>query len=399
MRVMKKFNFNKYKSSTITLEINTLMPERFINMLWKKNVNVRNLRKNGMTTIYMEIPLKDYGVIENIANKTGSKINIIKRKGLAFFLLKLRKRRALLIGIFIFIIIIYYLSTFIWKVEIETEKNLSPYEIRRQLIKYGIREGIAKQKLNVYRLEEELMRDNDNIMWVKARIEGSALRITATQRQAPPSVVTDDEFCDLVAKKDGEIARVYTSSGTAIVKNGDIVKKGDVLVKGEQGKEESTYQVHAKGNVIARTFYEARKKVSGKGIKRNRTGKKIEGIYIKFGSKKLYIKKPVNKFTKYDKIETNKGPIIYENYYEIKEVSYDLDKKKLANEVSMQLMNKICLGFDKNINVVDKIWDYKQDGGNIAVRVLVVAEEDIAMPKRVEVREEEEEKPSEENQS
>lgn len=368
-------------------------------MLWKKNVNVRNLRKNGMTTIYMEIPLKDYGVIENIANKTGSKINIIKRKGLAFFLLKLRKRRALLIGIFIFIIIIYYLSTFIWKVEIETEKNLSPYEIRRQLIKYGIREGIAKQKLNVYRLEEELMRDNDNIMWVKARIEGSALRITATQRQAPPSVVTDDEFCDLVAKKDGEIARVYTSSGTAIVKNGDIVKKGDVLVKGEQGKEESTYQVHAKGNVIARTFYEARKKVSGKGIKRNRTGKKIEGIYIKFGSKKLYIKKPVNKFTKYDKIETNKGPIIYENYYEIKEVSYDLDKKKLANEVSTQLMNKICLGFDKNINVVDKIWDYKQDGGNIAVRVLVVAEEDIAMPKRVEVREEEEEKPSEENQS
>src|SRR3712207_7209706 len=59
------------------------------------------------------------------------------------------------------------------------------------------------------------------------RSEGSALRITATQRQAPPNIVTDDEFCDLVAKKDGEIARVYTSSGTAIVKNGDIVKKGD----------------------------------------------------------------------------------------------------------------------------------------------------------------------------
>ncbi|MCS4515803.1 sporulation protein YqfD [Clostridium botulinum] len=38
-------------------------------------------------------------------------------------------------------------------------------------------------------------------------------------------MVKEDEPCNLVAKKDGEVQRVYTTSGSAIVQNGDIVKK------------------------------------------------------------------------------------------------------------------------------------------------------------------------------
>ncbi|PRR77240.1 putative stage IV sporulation protein YqfD [Clostridium liquoris] len=380
---MSKISLNKYKKSTITMEIQSFMPEKFINLLWKNNIDVKNIKKKDLTTFVMDIRLKDYEKIEGIAKKTDTKVKITNRKGAAFFLLKARKRRALLFGIAIFAFIIYYLSTFIWRIDIETDKNLTPYEIRRQLLSYGVKEGIPKKNLNVLSIEEKIMENNESIMWIRIRVEGSILKVTASERQTPPNIVQDEDPCNLIAKADGQIVRVYTTAGTAVVKKGDLVKKGDVLVKGEQGREGNIYEVHANGYVIARTFYEEVKNVKTTEVKRERTGNKLENIYIKVGKKKVYIKKSVNKFTKYDKIENNKGPIVFENYYEINEKSYNLDKNKIIENTSKELIDKITLNFDKNIQVIDKIVEHEQQDEGIRVRVLVVAEENIALTEKI----------------
>jgi similar to stage IV sporulation protein len=383
MKEMSKISLNKYKKSTITMEIQSFMPEKFINLLWKNNIDVKNIKKKDLTTFVMDIRLKDYEKIEGIAKKTDTKVKITNRKGAAFFLLKARKRRALLFGIAIFAFIIYYLSTFIWRIDIETDKNLTPYEIRRQLLSYGVKEGIPKKNLNVLSIEEKIMENNESIMWIRIRVEGSILKVTASERQTPPNIVQDEDPCNLIAKADGQIVRVYTTAGTAVVKKGDLVKKGDVLVKGEQGREGNIYEVHANGYVIARTFYEEVKNVKTTEVKRERTGNKLENIYIKVGKKKVYIKKSVNKFTKYDKIENNKGPIVFENYYEINEKSYNLDKNKIIENTSKELIDKITLNFDKNIQVIDKIVEHEQQDEGIRVRVLVVAEENIALTEKI----------------
>ena len=69
-------------------------------------------------------------------------------------------------------------------------------------------------------------------MWVKARIEGSKLKVSAVERQSPPSIISEDSPCNLVAKRDGEVIRVYTTAGTSVVKKGDMIRKGQILVKG-----------------------------------------------------------------------------------------------------------------------------------------------------------------------
>ena len=133
MKEMSKLNFQKYKSGIITIEIQSLIPEKFINLMWKNGVYIKNIKKKNITTMTMEISLKDYGKIENIAKKTKTKIRIVERRGMAFFLIKVKRRIALVSGIILFISIIYYLSTFVWNIEISSDKNLSPYEIRQQL--------------------------------------------------------------------------------------------------------------------------------------------------------------------------------------------------------------------------------------------------------------------------
>ncbi len=66
------------------------------------------------------------------------------------------------------------MSTFIWDIDITSTNGVTPYEIRQQLKKYGIKPGINKNTIDVYKIEEKLIKDIDNIMWVKARIEGGS---------------------------------------------------------------------------------------------------------------------------------------------------------------------------------------------------------------------------------
>ena len=376
MKVMN--NFKKYKKGTITMEIQSLMPERFINLLWKNNIVIKNITKVNITTVVLQVNLSDYGDINKLSKKVDARIKIIGRKGLSFLLIKVKNRFALLLGVVLFGSLIYYLSSFVWNIEINTEQYISPYELRQQIAGFGITPGLKKKNIDVYEVENKLTRNNDEIMWVKARIEGVKLKIDIIERQSPPIIISSQTPSNLIASKDGIIIRVFTSEGTAIVGNGDMIQKGDLLVKGEQGKEGSVYPVHAKGDVIAKTFYEEIKEVPLYNISRVKTGKSIRHVYIKFGQKKIYLKNSLIPYSNYDKIEDNSRFINKEGYYEIEEKSMPVNASKVAEEIYSNMLKNL----DKTVKVIDKIIDIKKENDKYLIKVLVIAEENIALEEK-----------------
>ncbi|WP_242960819.1 sporulation protein YqfD [Clostridium peptidivorans] len=375
---MSKINLENYKRSSIEIEAQSLNIEKFINLLWKNNIGVKNIRKKDLTTVSLEVSLKDYLKVDKISKKTHTKLKVIKRKGIAFLFIRIRKRNALIFGTVLFMCILYYLSTFIWKIDIVTEKKLSPYELRRELTSYGVKEGIRKKNLNIGDIEEKLTKNNDEILWVRVRVEGSVLKVVAAERATPPMIVQETTPGNLVAIKDGEVVRVYTTSGTALVKKGDVVKKGQLLVKGEQGREGNIYEVPAKGHVIARTFYEDVKKIPLFEKVKERTGNRVKNIYVSIGNKKIFLKKEMNNFSNYDKIISKKGFLITEECFEIQEKNKAINKKKVIDNYSKEMINKIKESLDKNTEVVDEIVEDKAESDYIILRVLVVGEENIA---------------------
>lgn len=375
---MSKINFSKYKNAIVTIEIKSKRPEKFINLLWENGVNVKDLKKVDITTMIMDVSLKDYFTVCDVCKRTKTKIKIIDRKGVSFFIIKTRKRKTLIGGIFIFGVVIYLLSTFIWFIDINTEKSMTPFELRTQLKGMGVKPGINKKDIDVYKIEEELLKKNDDIMWVRTRIEGSKLVIKIAERQQPPKIEEDENPCNLIAKKDGEVVRLYSSAGTAAVECGDIVKKGDILIKGEQGKEESVYPVHAEGSVIAKTFHERIQEAPLKKNEKVRTGEKDKSIYIKAFGKNICLKKAKNNFKIYDKIVSNKGFVVEENYYEVIEKTKKLDEKLVAKETVEALSNDIIVKLDKSVKIVDKIVESEPVGDKIKVRLVLIVEENIA---------------------
>lgn len=371
--------FDRFISGKLTIEVKALKVEKILNAIWNKNIPVNNVIKLDLTTIMFEVDYSDYGEVLSIIKRYKGKVRITNRNGWIFTLIRLRKKISLVLGVFLFFGIIYGLSNYIWSIDIETKENLTPFEVRRELYSIGIKPGLKKSSINVYEIERKMQTINDQIMWIRTRIEGSTLKLVIEEKINPPAAEEVENSNEVVAKMDGEIERVYTYSGNAAVKPGDIVKKGDTLILGIQGREGFEREVKPKGTVIANTFYEKDMEVQISGDKLTRSGNKTSEIYLNICGKKIYLKKVIDGYKYYDKIEENNGFFNKTIYFEKKAEKVNVDKDEAVAEASQKLEQSLSKTLSNDTKIVDKkITIDEIDENNIMVRVLFTVQQDIA---------------------
>lgn len=370
--------FNKKKLGQVTIEVSSLVPEKILNVLWDNEIYTCNIVKIDVATIRFTIYINDYREVEEIIKKNKGKVRIVNTSGIIVLIMKMKKKVSLVIGAFIFFVVIYFLSNYIWAVEIETQKNLSPFEIRQQLSNIGIKPGLEKSKINVRELEKQMENLNPEIMWIRIRIEGSTLKLLVKEKINPPSI-EKVSFNKVVAKMDGEVKRIYTNSGNPAVVPGNIVKKGDDLILPTQGRDGFQIEVKPSGTVIANTFYEKFMEIQISGEKLERTGRKTSDMYLEFYGKKFYLKKAINGFAYYDKIEEGNGCFNKIIYFERTGKNINLDRESTIKEAKEKLEASLKKTLSNDANIIDSkvtVEDVKE--GTILVKVIFTVEQDIA---------------------
>ena len=369
----------KLKVGRITLEVSAPVPEKFLNLLWNKGVRIKYVNRININTLRLEIDYGEYKEVEKAAKKCKGKIHIVSREGLIFLIIRVKRQISLIAGILIFLGGLYLLSTHLWAIEITTKENIAPFEIRKELTDLGIKPGLSKNDIDVYSLEKKLEDINSNILWIRARIEGSTLKVVIEEKVTPPNISKAAVVGDCVAKMDGEIKRIYIKSGTSNVAPGKMVKEGDVLIKGVEGKEGGEYSVAAMGTVIANTFYEKEMEIKISGTKLEKTGEKDEDIYLEFFNKKIYLKKAINGFHSYDKIEEKDGTFNKTIYLEKRGKTVKLDKENTVKEAAEKLQESLRKTLSNDAKIMDRkitVEDIKD--GKILVKVIFTVEQDIA---------------------
>lgn len=369
---------DKLKVGNVIVEISSKAPEKVLNILWNKGVKSQNVIRVDITTIRLEIDYLDYNEVVSAVKRCGGKIKVVGKNGWIFLISRLKRQISLVLGIIVFLVGLYILSTYVWAIEIETGNNLSPYQVRKELKSIGVTPGVKKSSINVYELEDKAQNINSDILWIRARIEGSTLKIIIEEKVNPPEE-TEENNGDCVAKKGGEIKRVFVSSGTSNISPGDFVNQGDVLIKGLQGKEGEEYEVPAKGIVIANTFYEKEMEVQVGGTKLEKTGKSDRDIYVSLFGAKIYLKKAINNFKYYDKIEDRNGLLNYTTYFEREEKEIALDKDEAIKNATDQLTESFLRTLSNDNKISDKeVYTEDIGEGKIRIKVTFVVEEDIA---------------------
>lgn len=229
-------------------------PEKFLNLSVKNKFNLWNVRKiNG--DLLASSKIGDYKKLRYNARKSNSKLKIISKSGLPFFIHKYRKRKGIIAGLVLFMAVMCIMPLYIWKVDVKGCSSLSHEEVEAVMRDIGISSGSLKSSINIPMAKQQAMQKLDSVAWMSINLNGSCAEILIKEKTLPPEqIISENEPSNVIAEFDGQIERMETYSGTPVVSGGDVVVKGQLLISGINEKPDGRNEfLCADGKVYART--------------------------------------------------------------------------------------------------------------------------------------------------
>lgn len=364
--------------------------ERLINTASKKGINLFNIRYNK-SKITAFVSITDFKRIFNLHQNKDVNIKIDNKIGLPFIIHRYRRRVGLLIGGMIFLVLLEFLSSFIWTVEVNGNKIVPTDEIISACKKMGVYEGVPISKINTKNAADKLLLEVPSLAWGSLNIEGSVVTVNVTEVKNQPKN-NEGLPSNIVASEDAIIKKLDVTSGNSLVKVGDAVANGDVLVSGIIENMNSTVFVHSRGSVIAEVekefkahskFNEILKKPTGKVKKRlilSALGVDIP-LYFKDVNTPSIAKTKIKRLKVLDK----KLPfsIIQKTYNLTENKKITLSGDKLKEKLYANIKKQMAEYKNSEITVLDENYMELSDGAELKIKCLILT--DIAMQKEIKV--------------
>lgn len=214
----------KYVQGYVYVHLTGYAPERFLNLCGNRDILIWNLKpcEDGY---YFCISVKGFRQLKPILRKTKTRIRIEKRYGMPFTAFRYRKRKIYCAGIILFGALLYYLSGFIWNIEVNGNSYLSEEVVLDFLEEEHASFGTRKALISCEKLEESLRSRYDEVIWTSIKIYGTKMTVDIQENLLPEEeyVQSDDTVYDIVAAKDGIISEMITRSGTPQIDRKSVV--------------------------------------------------------------------------------------------------------------------------------------------------------------------------------
>lgn len=386
----------------VVIRVEGLNLERFINLAIAKGIYLWDVKRKSYTILEAKVSCRGYKLFRDLVKRVNCRVSVIEKRGCPFLLHKILRRKMLLAGGVCALMLMYAVTSFIWVVEVKGNEKLSDEEIVRELKNLGLEPGVFKYFLDVREIENKLIIRMDRLSWVGINIVGTKAIVDIVERVDPPEMIDKETPCNLVARRDGIINKIFVFQGEPAVREGDTVKAGQLLISGVVSKPGMPLRlVHAMGIVEARTWYQAQEVQSLVRKVRVRTGAVEERLKIRIGEHTVNINPSRVPFQKYDKITQAKRllgwrniilpvELVIEKYYEVKEEKEELTLEQARQLALNRIEGRIMEVVPGHARIVDrKVKYYQQNSDRIRVEVLLEALEDIGMEEKINVENEE----------
>lgn len=367
-------------------------PEKFINLAAKAGVSLFEVKKHG-DILSCSVMASEYSALRRIARKSEVKIKIKEKHGFPFFIRQYKKRKGILVGMVCFGLTLYFLSLYIWSVDVQGAAMLDKNELNALMNDLGVCAGTLKSKLDTPMIEKTMMNSFGDISWVSANIKGSVLSLELKERVEPPKIIPKTAPCNVKANNDGQVVRMEIYAGTPEIKYGDAVVKGQLLINGFVEDDFGMCNIrHADGKIFALTKHELKKEVDLCQTEKQFTGKTIVRRRVKVFGVELPLTLMSAPEEGYEKsVQINNvsilGVSVPASYYE--EVWSQVCDQKVVLSVE-EALKKANEELEKeeqemlnNMKIISKDKKEKIQNGKAIVCVDYVCEEDIAVQEEI----------------
>lgn len=321
----------KYFRGYVEVALWGYAPERFLNLCSNHDILIWNLRQEG-DVYYFYISVDGFRCLKPLLKKSGTHIKISRKNGIPFFFFRYRKRKILFASIFVCMMILFALSRFIWKININGNDSVTEDSMLQFLEEKNSSYGTYISDIDCTKLEEEIRSSFDSIIWTSVKREGTTLTVDVQENlvvaSQPSNTQLPEDFqkqeqksYDLLALHDGTIESIYVRKGTPMVQQGDTVEKGDVLVSGalpiydDSGTLTDYQYCTADADILLQTDYNYKDSFSVRHMQRDYTGRAQNRYGLSFGHSYFQIpwKKP--DYKQYTALDTRTQLRLCDSFY------------------------------------------------------------------------------------
>lgn len=355
----------------LLVELSGYSPERLLNLCSFNQIELWELvNVEGKYRFY--IKACDFKRMTGFVRKSKSRLIVLEKNGLPFFLRRHRKRRLFAVGILVCAFLLHLLSLYIWDVDFEGNSRFTDELLMQTLIEHGYEAGMTKASVVCDDLEMMLRETYPEITWVSAQIRGTRLFIQIRENTGILTVEPVDETpCDLVAASNGVIREIVTRRGTALVKAGDTVTEGQVLVSGvvelyNDSKEKTgEHQVRADATILASTELAYEDRFPLEHTVKWHSGRKRYQLRLWIFGKEIFLDGNIRGFSLYDTVSQPGQLILGEDFFlpfswefhelreyeEVKAIYSDEEARAIAEDNCQRFFENLI---EKGVQIVEK---------------------------------------------
>lgn len=367
-------------------------PERFLNLCKTNGISLWNVENDGVK-VKACTSAREFENLEKPAENSGMTIKTLKNKGIPFWARRHKWRCGVLLGVAFAVCLVWYMSGFIWEVEIVEEDGVKINNFTQSLAELGVKPGARKSKIDIQSVQENLLAMYPELSWVSLNIFGDKAQIEYTPATPAPEVVDTKTPSNIVAAKSGKITLMEGYSGTNSVKEGAFVSEGSLLISGvKTNADGSEALVRARGKVFAQTENTFASKMKSENSVKITTETKLRYRLSLFGLKIPLGIKPKGEIITCTEIPLAVNSAVLPVGIIRDEGIFVSDSKIKYNSDEAQMLNLLSCISEKrgkfktaDIKSVNFSKDSSATGENLTMRIICV--ENIALEKPVYVEE------------
>lgn len=344
---------NKIKN--VAIKISGVNLNRIFRECEKKNIILYDVNRVDYKNIEFKVESSKKQQVFDMAKSQNYKCEELQNVGINKVKTLAKNHIGIIVGALFFAFFLFFAGQFVWNFKVYGNENIKTEQVLQILKKNNVKVGSFSSKVDIEKLEQELLNSLDDISLCSIIKKGTTLVINIKEKIHSADLDNFLSAENIVANCNMQITDLVVSQGTALKKVGDSVKTGDVIVAG-YFFDTNGQKVFCKANASIKattwysdtTIYEKEKQIAVK------TGKKsTEGYMLLFGQK-FQTKKANHSFENFETVQkdgyifdNNLLPIKYilTTYYEItfeKLVqNFEDDKQKIVEQCEQNATKKV----------------------------------------------------------
>ena len=300
--------FINFFRGQIHISIKGAYPERFINVCAQNGIAFWDLEQIDDRHMTARVFPSGYEKLMAYAPSCMCLVSPVEKQGVPFLARKLKGRSVLLGGLLVLTMGLWFLSRFIWNIEVVGVGEQKAALILQNLADIGVDVGTYAPSVDIAVIKNEMLLRMEELSWLTVNVKGTLATVEVRERMPVPVIVDATISCDVVAQKTGVIVDMDTLLGFPQVQRGEMVQRGQVLVSGRAEPDpekgiEIVRLVHAQARITARTWLELEARFPKISWGKAYTGRQITRRALIVGRKRInFYKGDFLSFVYYDKI-------------------------------------------------------------------------------------------------